>query len=110
MAPFSTSERRKRRPGDRKSLEIAMAVQQTFEAVVMTHLYPRSQIDIFIQVIQVDGGATLATGVVCVESCTQCMFACVPVHACVGACVRRSTESFTASRVPCWAQTRCAQA
>lgn len=56
MAPFSTSERRKRRPGDRKSIETAMAIKQTLETTVMTHLYPRSQIDIFIQVIQADGG------------------------------------------------------
>lgn len=55
MAPFSTSERRKRRPGDRRSLEVTVALKQTFESVVMTHLYPRSQIDIFVQVIQADG-------------------------------------------------------
>ncbi len=34
----------------------AASVTQTFESVVMTHLYPRSQIDIFVQVIQADGG------------------------------------------------------
>lgn len=57
MAPFSTSERRKRRVADRKSLETALAVKQTLEHTVLTHLYPRSQIDVFLQVIQADGGA-----------------------------------------------------
>jgi ribonuclease PH len=33
-----------------------MLIRQTFESVVMTALYPRSQIDIYIQVLQADGG------------------------------------------------------
>jgi exosome complex component RRP41 len=37
-------------------METALAVKQTMEHAVMTHLYPRSQIDIFIQVVQADGG------------------------------------------------------
>jgi hypothetical protein len=36
---------------------MALAVRQTFESVVMTHLYPRSEIDIQIHVLQSDGGA-----------------------------------------------------
>ena len=68
MAPFSTSERRKRRPGDRRSLEITMALKQTFESVIMTHLYPRSQIDIFVPVIQADGGASTTDVVVVVAT------------------------------------------
>lgn len=41
---------------DRRMLELASLVKSTFEPVVQTHLYPRSQIDIFIQVVQQDGG------------------------------------------------------
>lgn len=37
-------------------LELASIVKSTFEPVVQTHLYPRTQIDIFIQIIQQDGG------------------------------------------------------
>ena len=40
----------------RRMLELASIVKSTFEPVVQTHLYPRSQIDVFIQVIQQDGG------------------------------------------------------
>lgn len=40
----------------RRLLELASTVKSTFEPVVQAHLYPRSQIDIFIQVIQQDGG------------------------------------------------------
>eukprot|EP01103_Thecamoeba_quadrilineata_P000805 TRINITY_DN10708_c0_g1_i1.p1 TRINITY_DN10708_c0_g1~~TRINITY_DN10708_c0_g1_i1.p1 ORF type:complete len:248 (-),score=34.87 TRINITY_DN10708_c0_g1_i1:37-780(-) len=56
MATFSTSERKRKFKGDRRAAEIGMLIRQTFEAVVLTHLYPRSQIDIYIQILQADGG------------------------------------------------------
>ncbi|KAG6333325.1 hypothetical protein ID866_5758 [Astraeus odoratus] len=56
VAAFSTGERRKRTKGDKRLLELASTIKSTFEPVIQTHLYPRSQIDIFIQVVQQDGG------------------------------------------------------
>ncbi|KAF9048394.1 3' exoribonuclease family, domain 1-domain-containing protein [Panaeolus papilionaceus] len=56
VAPFSTGDRRKRSRGDKRLLEFAATVKSTFEPVVQTNLYPRSQIDIFIHVMQQDGG------------------------------------------------------
>merc|ERR1712079_160922 len=56
MAVFSTSERKRRPRGDRKSQEMSQHLRQTFEAAIKTELYPRSQIDIFIEVLQADGG------------------------------------------------------
>ena len=50
MAVFSTSERKKRPRGDRKSQEMSQHLRQTFEAAIKTELYPRSQIDIFVEV------------------------------------------------------------
>jgi exosome complex component RRP41 len=50
QAMFSTGERKRRPRGDRKSQEMTMHLQQTFEAAIMTSLYPRSQIDIFVEV------------------------------------------------------------
>ncbi|KAI0648866.1 ribosomal protein S5 domain 2-type protein [Trametes meyenii] len=55
VAPFSTGERRKRSRADRRILELAAAIESTFEPVVQTALYPRSQIDIYVQVLQQDG-------------------------------------------------------
>jgi hypothetical protein len=49
MAVFSTGERRRRPRGDRKSVEMTLHLKQTFEAAILTNLYPRSQIDIFIE-------------------------------------------------------------
>nr|CAD7443665.1 unnamed protein product [Timema bartmani] len=56
MATFSTGERKHRPRGDRKSQEISMHLRQAMEATIKTELYPRSQIDIFIEVLQADGG------------------------------------------------------
>ena len=50
MATFSTSERKRRPRGDRKSQEMTMHLQQTFNAAILTSLHPRSQIDIFVEV------------------------------------------------------------
>ena len=53
MATFSTGERKRRPKGDRKSTELSMAIKRTFEAAILTHMYPRSQIDIYVQVMYV---------------------------------------------------------
>lgn len=50
MATFSTGERRRRPHGDRQAGELALQLKQTFEAAILTRLYPRSQIDIYVQV------------------------------------------------------------
>ncbi|ORX87763.1 exosome component 4 [Anaeromyces robustus] len=57
IATFSTSERKQRSKMDRRFIEIANIVKQTFETAVITSLYPRSQIDIYLQILQIDGGA-----------------------------------------------------
>ncbi|XP_018430056.1 PREDICTED: exosome complex component RRP41 [Nanorana parkeri] len=56
MATFSTGERKRRPHGDRKSTEMTIHLKQTFEAAILTQLYPRSQIDIYVQILQADGG------------------------------------------------------
>ena len=56
MAVFSTSERKRRPRGDRKSQEISAHLRQTFEAAIKTELYPRSQIDIYIEASKCNWG------------------------------------------------------
>ncbi|KAI0059185.1 exosome component 4 [Artomyces pyxidatus] len=60
IAPFSTGDRRKRARGDKRILEFASMIKATFEPVVQTSLHPRSQIDIFVHVLQQDGGVLQA--------------------------------------------------
>ena len=50
MATFSTTERRSKPKGDRRSIEIALMLEKVFDAAILTNLYPRSQIDIYVQV------------------------------------------------------------
>ncbi|XP_022662145.1 exosome complex component RRP41-like [Varroa jacobsoni] len=54
-ATFSTAERKRRPRGDTKSIEMTLHLQQTFEAALLTSLYPRCQIDVFVEVLQADG-------------------------------------------------------
>jgi len=61
MASFSVEDRK--RPGpDRRSQEISKVIQEALEPVVMLELYPRSGIDVFIEVLQADAG-TRTTGI-----------------------------------------------
>lgn len=50
MAVFSTGERKKRPRGDRKSQEMSIHLGQALSAAIKSELYPRSQIDIFVEV------------------------------------------------------------
>jgi exosome complex component RRP41 len=55
MAPFAQANRRKRHRGDRNTSELAAIIRQTFEAVLFTSVYPRSQIDITVEILHADG-------------------------------------------------------
>jgi len=50
MATFSTGERKRRPRGDRKSQEMSMHLLQALQAAIRTEVYPRSQIDVFVEV------------------------------------------------------------
>lgn len=41
-------------------MEISMVIKQVFEAAIMVDLLPHSQIDIFLTVLQADGGTRTA--------------------------------------------------
>lgn len=63
MAVFSLSSgERKRKPrGDRKSQERSIQLKHAMEAIIHLELYPRSQIDIYVEVLQVDGSEYCAS-------------------------------------------------
>lgn len=83
MATFSTGERKRRPRGDRKSKEMTMHLQQTFDAAILTSLYPKSQIDIYVEVLQADGGNYCA----CVNAATLALIdAGIPMTDYVCAC------------------------
>ena len=61
MAAFSVEERK--RPGpDRRSIEISKVSREALEGVILEELYPRSAVDIFVEILQADAG-TRAAGI-----------------------------------------------
>jgi exosome complex component RRP41 len=61
MAPFSVVDRK--RPGpDRRSVEISKVTREALEPAVFTHLFPRTAIDVFIEILQAHAG-TRCTGI-----------------------------------------------
>lgn len=60
MAAFSTGERRRRGKSDRRATELSLMIRNTLEQTIMRELMPRSQIDVYVQVLQADGGTRCA--------------------------------------------------
>ncbi|WVW78828.1 hypothetical protein I302_100790 [Kwoniella bestiolae CBS 10118] len=56
VVPWAQGGGGKRIRGDKRLQEIGASIRQTFEPVIMTHLYPRSEIFINVQVLSADGG------------------------------------------------------
>ncbi len=55
MAPFSTDNRKPPAP-TRREIELSKVIREALEPVVMTEMFPRASIDVFIEVISADGG------------------------------------------------------
>ncbi|OYT48905.1 MAG: exosome complex exonuclease Rrp41 [Desulfurococcales archaeon ex4484_42] len=60
MAPFSTHERKSPAPS-RREIELSKVIREALEPVVMTEMFPRTSIDIFIEVLNADGGTRTAS-------------------------------------------------
>jgi len=59
MAAFSVDERK--RPGlDRRSQEISKVISEAFESVLFVEEYPRTSIDVYIEVLQANAGTRCA--------------------------------------------------
>ncbi len=62
MSPFSSLEDHGRSGPNRRSTEISKVTREVFENVVLLEQFPGSEIDLFIDVLQADGG-TRAAGI-----------------------------------------------
>ncbi|GAB6147688.1 exosome complex exonuclease Rrp41 [Stetteria hydrogenophila] len=60
MAPFSTSERKSPAPS-RREIELSKVIREALEPVLLTEYFPRTMIDVFIEVLQADGGTRTAS-------------------------------------------------
>lgn len=59
MAPFSTEERKNPAPS-RREIELSKVIREALEPIVLSEEYPRTVIDIFLEVLQADGGTRTA--------------------------------------------------
>lgn len=62
MAPFSSLEEHGRSGPNRRSTEISKVTKEVFENVIQLEKYPGAEIDIYVEVLQGDGG-TRAAGI-----------------------------------------------
>ncbi len=60
MAPFSVSDRKSPSPS-RREVELSMVIRQALEPAVFLNEYPRTMIDVFIEVLEADGGTRTAS-------------------------------------------------
>ncbi len=60
MAPFSVQERKSPAPS-RREVELSKVIRESLEPAIFMEYYPRTMIDIFIEVLQADGGTRCAS-------------------------------------------------
>ena len=59
MAPFSVEQRKSPAPS-RREMELSKVVREALEPSIFVEYYPRTSIDLFIEVLQADGGTRCA--------------------------------------------------
>ncbi len=60
MAPFSVEVRKSPAPS-RREIELSKVIREALEPAIFTELYPRTSIDVFIEVLQADGSTRCAS-------------------------------------------------
>lgn len=60
MAPFSVQERKSPAPS-RREIELSKVIREALEPAIFLEYYPRTATDIFIEVLQADGGTRCAS-------------------------------------------------
>jgi len=59
MAHFSTEERKSPAPS-RREIELSKVIREALEPAIIAEYYPRTTVDVFIEVLQSDGGTRCA--------------------------------------------------
>jgi len=60
MAPFSGAEEHGRSGPNRRSKELSKVIKEAFENVIISENFPKTEISIFVEVLQSDGGTRCA--------------------------------------------------
>ncbi|MDO8554039.1 MAG: exosome complex exonuclease Rrp41 [Candidatus Micrarchaeota archaeon] len=60
MAPFASHDEHGRSGPNRRSNELSKVIREVFESLIITEAFPKTQIDIYIEVLQAEGGTRVA--------------------------------------------------
>ncbi|AEE93717.1 MULTISPECIES: exosome complex exonuclease Rrp41 [Acidianus] len=60
MTPFSTDERKNPAPS-RREIELSKVIREALESQILVEQFPRTSIDVFMEVLQADAGTRLAS-------------------------------------------------
>jgi exosome complex component RRP41 len=60
MAPFSVQERKSPAPS-RREVELSKVIRESLQPAIFMEYYPRTMVDLFIEVLQADGGTRCAS-------------------------------------------------
>ena len=60
MAPFAVPERKSPAPS-RREVELSKVIKESLEPALFLELYPRTGVDVFVEVLQADGGTRCAS-------------------------------------------------
>ena len=71
MSPFSTDTRKNPAPS-RREVEISKVIREALQPALMLEDYPRATIDVYIEVLQADGGSRCAGIAACFSSSGRC--------------------------------------
>jgi len=88
MAPFSVQERKSPAPS-RREMELSKVIREALEPSVFIEYYPRTSIDLFIEVLQADGGTRCAGIIVASLALAD---AGIPMRDLVAACAAGKVE------------------
>ena len=61
MSPFASKDEHGRSGPNRRSTEISKVIREVFENVVLAEKFPKTQIDIYVEVLQAEGGTRVAS-------------------------------------------------
>ncbi|HSB47512.1 MAG TPA: exosome complex exonuclease Rrp41 [Candidatus Bilamarchaeum sp.] len=61
MSPFSSLEEHSRSGPSRRSTELSKVIREVFENLIIAEKFPNTQIDVFIDILQADGGTRTAS-------------------------------------------------
>ncbi len=88
MAPFSVEERKSPAPS-RREMELSKVIREALEPSVFVEYYPRTSIDLFMEVLQADGGTRCASITVASLALAD---AGIPMRDLVAACASGKVE------------------